>query len=90
MLNENKGRTVTPAQVAGLVPWAKLTGCIILGLGDEKQSNYLTMSSISFQEMTLLHAQLGAHITLLLAGSMPECIPFEDVRAEGVLDDTTK
>ena len=88
MLNENNARAVTPAQVAGLVPWPKLTGCIILGLGDEKQSNYLTMSSISFQEMTLLHAQLGAHITVLLAGSMPECIPFEDVKAEAPIDTT--
>jgi len=79
MLNENNQRAVLPKQIAPLIPWDKLEGCIIICKGNEAQSNYLVMSSLTFQEITLLHAQLGAHINGLLMGSLVESIPFEDV-----------
>lgn len=77
MLNEI-GRAIRPEQIAPLVQWGKLEGVVILCLGKETESNHLVMSSVTFQELTLLHAQLGAHINMILTGSLVEGLPFEN------------
>lgn len=79
MINTDKGRAVKPAQLAPLVQWGKLEGCIILCLGKNDEPNHVVMSSLTFNEITLLHAQLGAHINGMLMGSLIEGLPYEGV-----------
>lgn len=74
---DKKPRAIMPAQIAPLVQWGKLEGCIILCLGSNKESNHVVMSSLTFNEITLLHAQLGAHINTMLANSLVEGLPYE-------------
>lgn len=70
MLNEGK-RLIRPEQIHKQVDWKKLDAVVILGLGKDGEKNTLYMSSITLNELAMLHAQLGAHLTHLL-GPMQE------------------
>ena len=72
---EEGQRALKPAQVAGLVPWDKLEGALILCLGRKGQPNHIVMSSLTVEELTLLSAQLNSHINLMLMNSLIEEVP---------------
>lgn len=75
MLNENTLRTLTPAQVASIMPWGNLEGVVILCLGKKGEPNNLVMSTVTIEELSLLTAQLNAHLNGLLVGSLVEDVP---------------
>lgn len=75
MLNEDTPRAIRPEQVAALMPWSKLEGCVILALGAKGKANHLVMSSVTIEELSLLTAQLQSHLHCLLANSLVEDIP---------------
>jgi hypothetical protein len=77
MLNEDLPRAILPAQIAPLVQWGKLEGCVILCLGKKDGANHLVMSSVTVSELVLLNAQLTAHVNGLLSGSLVESLPHE-------------
>jgi hypothetical protein len=53
------------------VPWDKLEGVVILGLGKKGELNSLIMSTVTIEELALLSKQLDAHLTYLM-GPMRE------------------
>lgn len=75
MLNENTIRTLTPAQVASIMPWGNVEGVVILCLGKKGEPNNLVMSTVTIEEISLLTAQLNAHLNSLLMGSLVEDVP---------------
>jgi hypothetical protein len=84
MLAEEQ-RVIKPAHVAGLVQWDKVEACIVLCKGKKGEPNSVVMSSLSIEELSLLTAQLQAHLTGLLVGSLNEGFPNE-----GRADDSNK
>jgi hypothetical protein len=70
-------RIVKPEQVAKLVQWDKVEACIIMCKGKKGESNHLVMSSVTVEELSFLVAQLNAHLTGLLVGSLNEGLPNE-------------
>ena len=75
MLNEDVPRAIRPEQVAALMPWSKLEGCVVLTLGAKGKPNHLVMSSVTIEELALLTAQLQSHLNYLLANSLIEDVP---------------
>jgi hypothetical protein len=70
-------RIVKPEQVAKLVQWDKVEACIILCKGKAGEVNNLVLSSLTLEELSFLTAQLNAHLTGLLVGSLNEGLPNE-------------
>lgn len=70
MLNEGE-RLVRPEQIMKQVPWDKLEGVVILGLGKKGEHNKLFMSTVTVEELAMLSKQLDSHLTCLM-GPMKE------------------
>lgn len=73
MLEETKAGTVgvTPEALFKVLQPNQWKGCVVLALKDIGETNEFYASTITIEQLVLLHAQLGAHINTML-GSMKE------------------
>lgn len=70
MLHEDE-RLIKPVDISKQVDWSNLEGVVILGLAKTGARNTLQMSSLSYEELSYLSAQLQSHLYSLL-GQMEE------------------
>lgn len=70
MLHEGE-RLIKPVDISKQIPWEKLEGVLVVGLSKIGEENTFWMSTMTFNEMSLLVQQLQATMAYKL-GPMKE------------------